>query len=136
MKINHFCFYIESDKTNKSSIDDSARRTSLDDRILTLLGVPPISTEQQLDIRPNLPTQTSTPSDKSTESPQDIKSLIQTMVKKERDHSSSIEKPNTTDERRSTTSKHYTTEWLASQKPEEAAAGKIYFNHCFINFYL
>jgi len=129
MKINHFCFYIESDKTNKSSIDDSARRTSLDDRILTLLGVPPISTEQQLDIRPNLPTQTSTPSDKSTESPQDIKSLIQTMVKKERDHSFLTKKLNTNEERRSTTSKHYTSEWLASQKHEEAQAGKQYSTH-------
>ncbi len=119
-------FLVESDKTNKSSIDDSSQRTPLDDRISTLLGVPPISsTETQLDVRPNLPTQTSTPSDKSTESPQDIKSLIQTMVKKERDHSTSIEKSNTTEERRSTTSKHYTTEWLASQKPEEAVTGNI-----------
>jgi hypothetical protein len=48
------------------------------------------------------------------------------MVKKERDHSSSIEKPNTGEERRSSTSKHYTTEWIATQKPEEAVAGKTF----------
>ncbi len=80
--------------------------------------------EQQFDVRPNLPNQTtiSTPSDKSTESPQDIKSLILT-IKKERDQSSVIEKLNINEERRSTTSKHYTTEWLASQKPEEAPTG-------------
>ncbi len=127
-----FCF-IESDKTNKTSIDDSLRRTSLDDtlrrtslddRISTILGAPIIlSTEpQQLDIRPNLSTQTSTPSDKSTESPQDIKSLIQTMVKKDStdEQRSIITKQSSIEERRSTTSKHYTTEWLASQKPEEA----------------
>jgi hypothetical protein len=128
-------FFIESDTTttttttqtiaaNKSSTDDNSRRTSLDERILNLLGAPPTSsTEQQLEIRPNPSAQTtsiSTPSDKSTESPQDIKSLISTMVKKDRDQSSLTEKLHINEERRSTTSKHYTTEWLASQKPEEA----------------
>jgi hypothetical protein len=119
-----FLFFIESDTTtNKSSTDDNLRQTSLDERISTILGVPPISsTEQQLDTRPNpsAQTTTSTPSDKSTESPQDIKSLILTMVKKDRDHTSLTEKLNINEERRSTPSKHYTTEWLASQKPEEA----------------
>jgi len=45
------------------------------------------------------------------------------MVKKGHDHTSLTKKLNLNDERRSTTSKHYTTEWLASQKPEEAPTG-------------
>ncbi len=95
-----------------------------------LLGVPPTSsTEQQLDTRPNPSTQiittTSTPSDKSTESPQDITSLISTMIKKGHDHAPLTRKLSINDERRSTTSKHYTSEWLATQKPEEAPTGLL-----------
>ncbi|CAF2969972.1 unnamed protein product [Rotaria sp. Silwood2] len=125
----------DSTTTNKSSTDDNLRRTSLDERISNLLSAPPTTSsnkslnssteqsqqqQQQIDNRTNPTTIISTPSDKSTESPQDIPSLISTMVKKGQDHSSLTKKLTTNDERRSTTSKHYTTEWLASQKPEEA----------------
>jgi hypothetical protein len=59
------------------------------------------------------------------------------MGKKERDHSSLTEKLNTNEDRRSTPSKHYTTEWLASQKPEEAPPTgnyySIYFHQLNIN---
>ncbi|CAF1300387.1 unnamed protein product [Rotaria sp. Silwood1] len=127
----------DSTTTNKPSTDDNSRQTSLDERISNLFGAPPpppttttssnksinSSTEQQqqqIDNRTNPTTIISTPSDKSTESPQDIPSLISTMIKKEQDHLSLTKKLNINDERRSTTSKHYTTEWLASQKPEEA----------------
>ena len=85
-----------------------------------MLGVPNFtstkSTNSSIE-QPSVDTQVnpSTPSDKSMESPQDIKSLILTMVKKD---SSLTEKLNTP-------SKHYTSEWLASQKPEEAPTGKL-----------
>jgi hypothetical protein len=56
------------------------------------------------------------------------------MIKKGHDHTSLAKKLNTNEERRSTTSKHYTSEWLASQKPEEAPTGNQYFIH-FNHFY-
>ncbi|CAF0936998.1 unnamed protein product [Rotaria sordida] len=128
----------ESTTTNKSLADDNLRRTSLDERISNLLSVPATSSnksinssteqQQQLDNRTNSSNPTtiiSTPSDKSTESPQDIPLLISTMMKKGQDHLSLTKKLNTNDERRSTTSKHYTTEWLASQKPEEAPTEEL-----------
>ena len=122
---------VDSTTPAKASSDDLARRTSLDDRISNLLRVPSSaangsSNEQQ----PVDHTQTSaaaaqtlsTPSDKSTESPQDIPSLISTMFKKGQEHAVTLKKVNSSEERRSTTSKHYTSEWLASQKPEDASA--------------
>ncbi|CAM4897708.1 unnamed protein product [Rotaria socialis] len=114
---------------NKPTIEDNALRTSLDERISTLLGVTNKPTnssiEQQPDIRTNQTTRTSTPSDKSTESPQDIPSLISNLIKKSSDHTSVTKKLTANDDRRSTPSKHYTTEWLASQKPEEAPTEEI-----------
>lgn len=93
------------------------------------------STEQQpVEGQLNPPVQTSTPSDKSTESPQDIKSLIQTTMKKESSgESRSITlKQSISEERRSTTSKHYTSEWLASQKPEEAIPGNCIYHRLIV----
>ena len=86
--------------------------------------------QQPVENRLNPPIQTSTPSDKSTESPQDIKSLIQTTMKKEPtgEPRSITLKQSISEERRSTTSKHYTSEWLASQKPEDALPGKELFH--------
>ena len=123
--------------TNETSTDDSSRRTSLDERISNLLGASTTSSNKSInsstehvDNRPNPLSQTtikSTPSDKSTESPQDVPSLVSDMVKKAQDSTSLlIQRPNTNEERRSTTSKHYTSEWLASQKPEEAPTGERY----------
>ncbi|CAF2076606.1 unnamed protein product [Rotaria magnacalcarata] len=121
---------IQSEATpNKPTIEDNALRTSLDERISSLLGATNKPTnssiEQQPDIRINQTTRTSTPSDKSTESPQDIPSLISNLIKKSSDHTSVTKKLTTNDDRRSTPSKHYTTEWLASQKPEEAPTEEI-----------
>lgn len=99
-----------------TTVDEPSSRTSLDDRISTIFGVPVNSSTKSTDTQPTISSvQTLTPSDKSTESPQDIKSSILIMKKKERDLNEKISLP---DDKRS--NKHYTTEWLASQKPEEA----------------
>ena len=82
---------------------------------------------QPMENRLNPTIQTPTPSDKSTESPQDIKSLIQTTVKKEptTESRSTTLKQSISEERRSISSKDYTSEWLATQKPEEAIPGNM-----------
>ena len=112
--------------TNPASTDETVRPTSLDERISTILGAPSIATNSQnepiIETRGNPPQPLSTPSDRSTESPQDIPSLISTMSKKGHEHAPVPKKSYGNDERRSSSSKHYTSEWLASQKPEEATA--------------
>jgi hypothetical protein len=112
--------------TNPPSTEETARPTSLDERILTILGVPSIASNSQnepnIETRGNLPQTLSTPSDRSTDSPQDIPSLISTMCKKGHDNAPVPKKSHGNEERRSSSSKHYTSEWLASQKPEEATA--------------
>lgn len=47
------------------------------------------------------------------------------MAKKGHEHALVPKKSHGNDERRSSSSKHYTSEWLASQKPEEATAMPI-----------
>jgi hypothetical protein len=118
--------FIESDQinTSKTSVDDHLRRTRLDERISSILGdntaLMHSSNEQILETRLNVHPTVSTPSDKSTESPQDIGSLISTMIKKGPECSSLTKKFLVNDERRSTSSKHYTSEWLATQHPQGA----------------
>lgn len=99
----------------QSTIDESSRRTSLEDRISTIFGVPVNSPTKPTDTQPTISSvQTLTPSDKSTESSQDIRLSTLIVKKNERDSNEKISLP---DDKRS--NKHYTTEWLASQKPEE-----------------
>ncbi|CAF1434131.1 unnamed protein product [Adineta ricciae] len=115
--------------TTNSSTDNNSR-TSLDERISTMLSGSTDSSnnkssnstnDHNSDSQANLPIPTiTTPSDKSTDSPQDVNLLISATVKKGHEPKSLTKQLHLPDERRSTTSKHYTSEWLASQKPEEA----------------
>jgi len=100
------------------TVDDSSRRTSLEDRISTIFGVSSTKTNDTQSTISSV--QILTPSDKSTESPQDVKPSMLIMKKKEPDLNEKISLP---DDKRS--NKLYTTEWLASQKPEEASVTGI-----------
>ncbi len=122
------CLESDPTTTNKSSIDDGPRPTSLDERISSILGVPATlssNSEILLETRPTLSAPTiAIANDKASTNPQDIKAVIPATMRNERDHLSLTEKLPTIEGRRSSTSKHYTTEWLASQKPEEAPTGQ------------
>lgn len=123
-------FILESNNITKSSNDDNLQPTLLDQRISNIFGEQSaISVEgQPIENRLNPTIQTPTSSEKSTDSPQDIKPFIQTMVKKEPtiESRSLTLKHSISEEKRSISSKHYTTEWLATQKPEEAIPGNIH----------
>lgn len=148
IKFTELCYFSATNSTNNTtttatvtatattttnSSTDNNSRTSLDERISTMLSGSTESSnnksssstnDHNSDSQANLPIPTiTTPSDKSTDSPQDVHLLISAAVKKGHESKLLTKQLHLPDERRSTTSKHYTSEWLASQKPEEAQPG-------------
>lgn len=87
------------------------RRTSLEERLSTMFGANRTSSnEQRNETRSNPNPTISTPSDLSNGNSQETPSAISTMTKKQ----------SNSDERRPSGSKTYTSQWIATQKPEEA----------------